>query len=125
MQIAFMKNDRYISDITSILSSTMTYVLSFGFASILLVLHFIYAPPLQPYPPGPRGLPFIGAAFRVPKHKEWATYARWSKQYGPILGFRVFGQNVVVLHTAEAANELLENRAAKSSDRPLFPMLEL
>lgn len=104
---------------------SMTYGLSFASASVLLTLYFIYASSLRPYPPGPRGLPFIGAAFQVPKQQEWATYARWSKQYGPILGFKVFGQNIVVLHTAEAANELLENRAALSSDRPLFPMLEL
>ena len=32
--------------------------------------------------PGPKGLPFIGSAFALPKEEEWLVYQGWSSQYG-------------------------------------------
>lgn len=35
-----------------------------------------------PFPPGPKGLPFIGNIFDMPSEKEWLTFARWGEKYG-------------------------------------------
>ena len=44
---------------------------------------------------------------------------------GDILYLRAFGQHIVVLNSVDSAVALLEKRAHKYSDRPVFPMLEL
>ncbi len=35
-----------------------------------------------PFPPSPKGLPFIGNIFDMPSEKEWLTFARWGEKYG-------------------------------------------
>lgn len=77
------------------------------------------------YPPGPGGLPYIGAVLSMPKEKEWITYTLWKRKYGPIVDLRVLGQNIVILNTSELASELLNNRSGIYSDRPRIPMLEM
>lgn len=76
-------------------------------------------------PPGPRGLPFIGAAFRMPKENEQVTYSEWQAKYGDIVGLQAFGQNIVIINTSELCDELLNRRASIYSNRPRYPMLEL
>ncbi|GJJ14345.1 hypothetical protein Clacol_008609 [Clathrus columnatus] len=76
-------------------------------------------------PPGPRGLPIVGAVVEVPKEKEWITYYEWKKQYGPIVGLHVFGQRIVLLNTPKVVQEVLNSRNGIYSYRPPFPMLEL
>lgn len=34
------------------------------------------------YPPGPKGLPFIGNVLQMPKAHEWLAFAGWGEQYG-------------------------------------------
>ncbi|PFH49321.1 hypothetical protein AMATHDRAFT_41649 [Amanita thiersii Skay4041] len=77
------------------------------------------------YPPGPRGPPFIGAAFEMPREKEWVTYDKWKRKYGPIVGLTSFGQPIVILNTAQLAQQVLNGRQNIYSDRPPFPMLEM
>ena len=80
-------------------------------------------------PPGPRGLPFFGNEFQIPKSKQWLYFDGLRKQYGmnltsvlneatdsnifslgDIVYLRVLGQHTIVLGSAEAAVELLETR---------------
>jgi hypothetical protein len=35
-----------------------------------------------PLPPGPKGLPFIGTFFNMPKGNLWLVYDEWFKLYG-------------------------------------------
>ena len=35
-------------------------------------------------PPGPRGLPFLGNIFQIPKF-QWLKYMEWQKEFGNIL----------------------------------------
>jgi len=78
-----------------------------------------------PYPPGPRPLPIIGNLLDIPKEFSWLAYTRFSKAYGDILSFHIFGQVIVVLNTAKAAKDLLDKRGDVYSDRPPIPFAEM
>ncbi|KAI0066603.1 cytochrome P450 [Artomyces pyxidatus] len=79
------------------------------------------------YPPGPKPLPVIGNLLDVPGPKEhsWITYAEWAKRYGDVVSMQILGKVIVILHSNEAARELLDKRAAIYSDRPSIPFWEL
>lgn len=34
------------------------------------------------FPPGPKGVPILGAALEHPKTEFWKTYAEWGRKYG-------------------------------------------
>ncbi|KAF8637288.1 hypothetical protein AX17_002927 [Amanita inopinata Kibby_2008] len=71
-----------------------------------------------PLPPGPPPKILSGNAHQVPKSEYWKTYKQWSKKYGPIIFFRIFGRKIVVLNTFKSATDLLESRSGQYSDRP-------
>ncbi|KAI0640910.1 cytochrome P450 [Trametes meyenii] len=72
----------------------------------------------QNLPPGPRGLPIVGALHLLPSSFQEKTFYKWSKTYGDIIYFNLFRTPVVVLNTIETARDLLDKRSAKCSDRP-------
>lgn len=39
-------------------------------------------PASLPYPPGPKGYPFVGNMFDMPSSEQWRVYADWAKTYG-------------------------------------------
>jgi hypothetical protein len=78
-----------------------------------------------PLPPGPRPLPLIGNLLDVPREKEWLTYQAWHAQYGDVVYIEALGQKIVVLGSAAAVTELMEQRGAIYSDRPTTPMSQL
>ncbi|KAH9974526.1 cytochrome P450 [Russula compacta] len=73
-----------------------------------------------PYPPGPPPLPIIGNLLDIPLESPLLTGT-----IGDILSFRVLGQVIVVLNTAEAAKDLLELRRDVYPDRPPVPICEM
>ncbi|PPQ99406.1 hypothetical protein CVT24_005393 [Panaeolus cyanescens] len=75
-----------------------------------------------PYPPGPRGLPFIGAFYEIPETKPWAAYKEWSKKYGNLIFYKAMGQNYLIVQGVKEVNDLFEQRSAIYSDRPPQPM---
>ncbi|KAF8148392.1 cytochrome P450 [Crassisporium funariophilum] len=76
------------------------------------------------YPPGPKGLPVIGAAKEHPKTEFWKTYAEWGRKYGNLgfISFHILGRRMVVLNSVTAAEDLLSRRSVIYSDRPFPPM---
>jgi hypothetical protein len=53
------------------------------FVTILYLLkQFIVARPSLPYPPGPRGLPFVRNLFDWPSSNECDTFTEWAHKYG-------------------------------------------
>ncbi|PPQ74972.1 hypothetical protein CVT24_010273 [Panaeolus cyanescens] len=75
-----------------------------------------------PYPPGPRGMPFIGAFYKIPETKPWAAYKEWSKKYGDLIFYKAMGQNYLIVQGVKEVNDLFEQRSAIYSDRPPQPM---
>lgn len=77
-------------------------------------------PPL----PGPPGEPLLGHLRVMPLEKPWVTFAQWSKDYSSdVLAFRLLHQNLVVLNSVSAAEELLSRRGINYSDRPQMVLL--
>ncbi|TFK25351.1 cytochrome P450 [Coprinopsis marcescibilis] len=77
-----------------------------------------------PLPPGPPGLPLIGNLKDMPTSLEWERYHEWCKEYNTdILHLRVANTTLIVLDTAEAANDLLEKRSSLYSGRARLPMV--
>lgn len=76
------------------------------------------------YPPGPKGLPILGAALIHPKTEYWKTYAEWGRTFGMkgIISFHVVGRRMIVINSASVADELLNKRSVIYSDRP-FPAM--
>ena len=71
-------------------------------------------------PPGPRGLPFIGQGFHLKINSAHLQFSKWSKEYGDIFMFNVFGTNVCVLSSPEKIWRTFNDTplAELTSDRP-------
>ncbi|KAJ3495243.1 hypothetical protein NLG97_g3532 [Lecanicillium saksenae] len=73
-------------------------------------------------PPGPVPLPILGSLMDLPPEGE-AEFQHWLKfkdKYGPISSITVLGQTMIILHDKQAAFDILEKTASKSSSRPRF-----
>ena len=103
--------------------------------------------PNVPHPPGPPGLPIIGNLRDMPKYRGWFTYQRWSREYGgfhlvsrcfihaaltycvlpgsDLIRLNIFGSNIVVVNSLEAALDLLERRSSIYSDRQVARRVDL
>ncbi|KAF8258555.1 cytochrome P450 [Lactarius quietus] len=77
------------------------------------------------YPPGPPGWPIIGNLLDISPSSPWLSYTEFSKKYGHIVSYRVFGQDIIVLNTITAIKDLLEKRGNIYSDRPDFQIIDL
>ncbi|EIN05973.1 cytochrome P450 [Punctularia strigosozonata HHB-11173 SS5] len=75
-----------------------------------------------PLPPGPKGLPFIGNLFDLPKDHEWETFTRWGKEFGDLTMVKALGTNMLVINSSKIAVELLEKKSNIYSDRPSMKM---
>lgn len=88
-----------------------------------------------PLPPGPRGSFIYGIKRLLPKSEPWKTYATWSDYFGgkgslyiaylfligspdAVISFRVYNRRTIILSSANAVRDLLEQRATIYSDRP-------
>ncbi|PPQ73041.1 hypothetical protein CVT26_014659 [Gymnopilus dilepis] len=79
-----------------------------------------------PYPPGPKPKPLIGNALDFPTSRAPETYLEWGKKYQSDFVFgSALGTSALVLNKLEDADELLDRRARKYSDRPALPVLKL
>ncbi|KAF8652307.1 hypothetical protein AX16_004465 [Volvariella volvacea WC 439] len=95
-------------------------------AAVLLCFLYLVRRKQQriPLPPGPKGLFLLGNVLDIPKSHEWVTYAEWAKVYDrDLFRLNLAGQNVVILNSFAAAEELLEGRSAVFSSRPRLPMV--
>ncbi|KZT09665.1 cytochrome P450 [Laetiporus sulphureus 93-53] len=78
-------------------------------------------------PPGPRGISFFGNLFQVHALRphpqashtilDCLSFLEWAQQYGEIFHLKMGFGHMIVLNTAEAADELLANRSKIYSSR--------
>ncbi|KAJ7769656.1 cytochrome P450 [Mycena maculata] len=102
------------------------YLYGAGGALLVALYSYVAQRPRSklPLPPGPRKWPLVGNLFDMPATFEWITYMEWSKKYNSdVLHLNVAGTSIIILSSAEAANELLEKRAGVYSDRARLPMV--
>ncbi|XP_077998173.1 cytochrome P450 2U1-like [Glandiceps talaboti] len=68
-------------------------------------------------PPGPYGLPIVGALFALDR-KPYKTFTKWGKVHGEVISVRLGTELVVVLNSREAMKDALVKQSAKFSSRP-------
>ncbi|KAL7929710.1 cytochrome P450 [Trichoderma chlorosporum] len=106
---------------------TMSVPLSLLLASVvvfvLIYLRLRQRPALR-LPPGPPGLPILGNMLQLKGHL-WLKLAEMARTYGPVVHVRAFGQHLISLNTMEAAFDLLDEKAAFTSDRSDLIMVQL
>ncbi|KAF9024651.1 cytochrome P450 [Hymenopellis radicata] len=69
-------------------------------------------------PPGPPTVPIVGNLFSFPREYTYIKLSEWAAQYGDIYSLKLGSGTVVVLSSATAVKELLDQRSANSVDRP-------
>ncbi|KZS95176.1 cytochrome P450 [Sistotremastrum niveocremeum HHB9708] len=101
--------------------STVTLLL-FIPAFIFIVRHvtrLVFADPRRlVYPPGPKGVPFLGNAHQMAPSRRWYQFADWASRYGSVVGIRIMRQTVIILNKYEVAVDLLTKKGAIYSSRP-------
>ncbi|KAJ6510178.1 cytochrome P450 [Mycena vitilis] len=106
---------------------TVTLLLALDLCAVLcvlLLLRRLLAPqqPVPSLPPGPKGLPLVGAVLDMPSEQEWVTFSKWSDTWGDICCATVLGQPIIILGSSKVAVDLLDKRSAHYSDRPVCTM---
>ncbi|KAI0333733.1 cytochrome P450 [Cubamyces sp. BRFM 1775] len=79
----------------------------------------------RPVPPGPHAWPLIGNMFDFPKLRPWRGFVTLAKTYGNIIHLQILGEHIIVIGSAEVANELLNKRSANTADRPRLAVVDL
>lgn len=99
----------------------MTFFLALGATCAAVVSLWVLATWVQKsklrYPPGPKGLPFLGNALDIGPQRPQLTYAQWGKTYGDIVYTPTFGQDIIIVNSEKAARVLADGRPEIYSDR--------
>ncbi|KAJ7268514.1 cytochrome P450 [Mycena rebaudengoi] len=96
-------------------------------SSTLLLIYILIRSLVRPrkyrLPPGPTGLPILGNILNVPTSRQWLWFRELSRKFNSdIISLDLMGRTVIVLNSPCAAKELLDNRSAIYSDRPVLTM---
>ncbi|XP_041052611.1 cytochrome P450 2D26-like [Carcharodon carcharias] len=78
----------------------------------------------QNYPPGPRGLPFIGNILQVDLSNPHLSFAKLWKKYGNVVSVQLGWTNTVILNGYETLKEALVMKSEDFADRPVLPVYE-
>ncbi|XP_063968800.1 cytochrome P450 1A1-like isoform X1 [Lytechinus pictus] len=95
--------------------NALTITATLGVVTVTLALWTMMRP--KGFPPGPRGLPFIGSIYSMTDSPE-VVFKKWSKQYGDIFGFKVGERWMVVLNRQALIKEAVLKQGVDFADRP-------
>ncbi|KAF8121767.1 cytochrome P450 [Boletus edulis] len=100
--------------------SSPTLFSIFTVSAIALFAGYAKRKSLRPlsYPPGPKGLPFLGSIFEINASEPWLTFTRWAQTHGDLVYCTLFGRPFLIIQTTDVAKALLEQRSTVYSDRP-------
>ncbi|XP_072909878.1 cytochrome P450 2D3-like isoform X2 [Hemitrygon akajei] len=76
------------------------------------------------YPPGPRGLPFVGNILQVDLSNPHLSFVKLWKKYGDVVSLEFGWTNLVVLSGYKTLKEALVKKSEDFADRPSFPIYE-
>ena len=113
-----------------------------GAGLVALVVVAFFGSPKRRYPPGPPAKPLVGNILDVSPQGAWTKFTEYKAVYGlsclvqylahgPMLTsssgdlvfFHGLGNNILVLNSMKAINDLLEKRGSIYSDRPSFTVV--
>ncbi|OBZ78535.1 O-methylsterigmatocystin oxidoreductase [Grifola frondosa] len=75
------------------------------------------------FPPGPKPVPLLGNLHQLPMDYQHIKFAEWGKQYGDVSFAHLFHTPTLILNSLQAAQDLMDKRSAKYSDRPRFVLM--
>lgn len=86
---------------------------------VITLLYYLFGQRHQRLFPGPSGVPLFGVTFEVDKYRLHLSLYEWSKKYGDIFQFSVFGKSYVSLNSPEVIREVMgqEPSATVTSSR--------
>ncbi|EJF59311.1 cytochrome P450 [Dichomitus squalens LYAD-421 SS1] len=84
---------------------------------------FVFGSPKRKYPPGPPAKPLVGNILDVSPQGAWIKFTRYKEVYGDLVFFHGLGNNILVLNSMKAINDLLEKKGSIYSDRPSFTVV--
>ncbi|KAI0816985.1 cytochrome P450 [Trametes gibbosa] len=76
-------------------------------------------------PPGPPALPLIGNVLDFPTSHYGPRFSQMAEKYGNMIYLDLLGQPVVVVHSYDAAVDLMDRRSVNYSGRPRSIMAQL
>ncbi|XP_066568934.1 cytochrome P450 2J2 isoform X1 [Amia ocellicauda] len=92
--------------------------------AFLLITDFLKNRSPKNFPPGPRGLPFIGQVLSIDTKKPHIYLTKLADVYGSVFSLRL-GRNKAVLITGyKMVKEVLVNQGENFVDRPPTPMMD-
>jgi len=96
-----------LETLTNILLGEINPITTFLLVVIISAVFWLWwRKPHPNFPPGPRGVPLFGIFPWVGKYPE-RVLKKWSqKQYGPVMSARLGMEDVVVLNTFEAIQQV-------------------
>ncbi|KZT03208.1 cytochrome P450 [Laetiporus sulphureus 93-53] len=90
---------------------------------LLISTCYLLRPPHHLLFPGPRHLPFVGNIHQIDHEYPHKTFAQWTRSHGPLVYTYLFRQPALIIHTVQAAIDLMEKKGAIHSSRPSFVFL--
>ncbi|THU90795.1 cytochrome P450 [Dendrothele bispora CBS 962.96] len=106
-------------------TSSMSQQVPVSSLFVLIPVAFAARTNRLPYPPGPPSPSLIlGHYGKLPTRKPWLDYMEMGKTYGELIYFRSLRDNVLVINSAQATNEIMEKQARITSDRPFGSKLD-
>lgn len=77
------------------------------------------------YPPGPKGLPFIGNLHQLDSSGIHKTFIKWSKIFGDIFKIQILSNHVIVVNNEELIYEVLVKRSNDFADRVISARMKI